>query len=144
MVKVELSRVVNASQGKIFDVITDFEKLPSRFPNRYRSISIKERTGNIVTVEEHVTFGGRDIDQITRHALEPKRLVTSEVIDGDTKGTKVEITLEPEASNPNMTKVSINADLKLGKLGSVFGVFAKGKIKSALDHMIEDFEKAGP
>ena len=53
----------------------------------------------------------------------------------------VEITLEPEASNPNRTYVSIKADLKLGKLGTVFGVFAKGKIKGALDQMIEDFEK---
>ncbi|MFL6413839.1 MAG: hypothetical protein ACJ71K_21685 [Nitrososphaeraceae archaeon] len=35
--------------------------------------------------------------------------------------------------------MSVNADLKLGRLGSVLGVFAKGKIKRGLDHIIEEF-----
>jgi len=29
--------------------------------------------------------------------------------------------------------------MELGKTGSVLGVFAKGKIKGGLDHMIEEF-----
>ena len=40
-----------------------------------------------------------------------------------------------------MTKVTVDADLKLGKMGSVLGVFAKGKIKDGLEHMIDEFEK---
>jgi len=36
----------------------------------------------------------REIHQITRHTFEPKRFLSSEVIDGDTKGTIVEITLD--------------------------------------------------
>jgi hypothetical protein len=35
--------------------------------------------------------------------------------------------------------VSVNADLKLGRLGGLLGVFAKGKIKGGLDRMIEEF-----
>jgi hypothetical protein len=30
--------------------------------------------------------------------------------------------------------------MELGKLGSVLGVFAKGKIKGGLEHMIEELE----
>lgn len=143
MVRVETSKTVHASQDKIFVLITDFEKLPSRFPNRYRSIKIIDRSGNSVTVEEDVTFAGREIHQITRHTLEPKHFLRSEVMDGDTKGTIIEITLDPEGDpdSASTTKVSVNADLKLGKLGSVLGVFAKGKIKGGLEHMIEEFEK---
>jgi hypothetical protein len=37
--------------------------------------------------------------------------------------------------------VSVIVDLKLGKLGSVLGVLAKGKIKGVLEHMIEEFEE---
>ena len=140
MVRVETSKTVHASQDKIFSLITDFEKLPSRFPNRYRSLKVIERLENSVTVEEDVTVAGREIHQITRHTFEPKRFLRSEVIDGDTKGTIVEITLDPEdPSGSTDTKVSVNADLKLGRLGSVLGVFAKGKIKGGLDHMIEEF-----
>jgi hypothetical protein len=83
---------------------------------------------------------GREIHQITRHTFEPKRFLRSEVINGDTKGTIVEITLDSkEDSGSANTTVSVDADLKLGKLGSVFGVFAKGKIKGGLEHMIEEF-----
>jgi ribosome-associated toxin RatA of RatAB toxin-antitoxin module len=140
MVRVETSKTVHASQDKIFSLITDFEKLPSRFPNRYRSLKVIERLENSVTVEEDVTVAGREIHQITRHTFEPKRFLRSEVIDGDTKGTIVEITLDPEDPGGSTdTKVSVNADLKLGRLGSVLGVFAKGKIKGGLDHMIEEF-----
>lgn len=143
MVRVETSKTVHASQDKIFALITDFEKLPSRFPNRYRSIKIIERSGNTVAVEEDVTFAGREIHQITRHTLEPKHFLRSEVMDGDTKGTIIELTLDPEGEDPAgaaNTRVSVNADLKLGKLGSVLGVFAKGKIKGGLERMIEEFE----
>ena len=140
MVRVETSKIVHEPQDKIFSLITDFENLPLRFPNRYRSLKVVERSGNSVTVEEDVTVSGREIHQITRHTFEPKRFLRSEVIDGDTKGTIVEITLDPEDSIGSLnTKVSISADIKLGRLGSVLGVFAKGKIKGGLEHMIEEF-----
>jgi hypothetical protein len=91
-----------------------------------------------VTVEEDVMAAGREFHQITRHQLEPNSKLRSEVIEGDTKGTRVIITLEPESSE--RTKVSVDADLKLGKMGSMLGVFAKGKIKEGLERMIDEFE----
>lgn len=142
MVRVQTSKTVHASQDKIFSLISDFENLPSRFPNRYRSLKVIERSENSVTVEEDVKVAGREIHQITRHTFEPNRFLRSEVIDGDTKGTIVEITLDPEDSSSTKTKVSVDADLKLGKLGSVLGVFAKGKIKGGLENMIEEFGNA--
>jgi ribosome-associated toxin RatA of RatAB toxin-antitoxin module len=69
MVRIKTSKIVYASQDKLFSLITDFEKLPSRFPSRYRSIKIIERSANSVTVEEDVTVGGREIHQIARHTL---------------------------------------------------------------------------
>ena len=140
MVRVEKSKTVNAPQDKIFTLITDFEKLPTRFPNRYRKVKILEKTGNTVTAEEDVIVAGRDIHQITKHTLELNQSLRSEVIEGDTKGTVVLISLVPD-SGANMTKVTVDADLKLGKMGSVLGVFAKGKIKDGLERMIDEFER---
>jgi ribosome-associated toxin RatA of RatAB toxin-antitoxin module len=139
MVRVEKSKTVNAPQEKIFALITDFENLPSRYPNRYRKVKIVEKSGNTVTAEEDVTVAGREIHQVTRHTLEPSKKLTSEVMDGDTKGTVVVISLEPD-SGAEKTKVTVDADLKLGKMGSVLGVFAKGKIKDGLERMIDEFE----
>lgn len=140
MVRVEKSKTVNAPQEKIFSLITDFEKLPARFPNRYKSVKILERSGNIITAEEDVTVAGREIHQKTRHTLDPSRLLRSEVVDGDTKGTVVQISLEAESAD--RTKVSVDADLKLGKLGSMLGLLAKGKIKDGLERMIDEFESS--
>jgi ribosome-associated toxin RatA of RatAB toxin-antitoxin module len=137
MVKVQVSKTVSAQSEKIFSLITDFENLPSKFPDRYKSLKVLERSGNTVKVEETVTVAGREIHQITRHELEPSRRLRSEVLEGDTKGTIVEITLEQDSSK---TKVTVDADLKLGKVGAMLGVFAKGKIKGGLEKMIDGFE----
>ena len=139
MVRVEKTKTVNASQDKIFALITDFEKLPSRFPNRYRKVKILEKSGSTITAEEDVTVAGREIHQITKHTLDLNQSLRSEVIEGDTKGTVVHISLAPD-SGANMTNVTVDADLKLGKMGSVLGVFAKGKIKDGLERMIDEFE----
>jgi ribosome-associated toxin RatA of RatAB toxin-antitoxin module len=138
MVKVEKSKTVDAPQDKIYSLITDFEKLPARFPNRYKSVRVTERSGNTLTAEEDVTVAGREIHQITRHTLNPKSSLRSEVVEGDTKGTVVVISLSPESAD--RTNVTVDADLKLGRLGSMLGVFAKGKIKDGLERMIDEFE----
>ena len=62
------------------------------------------------------------------------------MLEGDTKGTVVKITLDSD-SDPVKTKISVDADLNLGKLGAMLGVFAKGKIKNGLDDRIQEFEK---
>ena len=136
MVKVNVSKTINAPADKIYSLITDFESLPSKFPSRYKSIKVLERSGNTVSVEETISYAGREIHQKTRHQLQPKRHLRSEVFEGDTKGTVVDIKLESESDK---TTVSVDADLKLGKLGAMLGMFAKGKIKDGLEHMIEDF-----
>lgn len=140
MVRVQMSKTVDAPQDRIFSIVTDFESLPSRFPDRYKSLRVLERSDNVVKVEETIMYAGREIHQITRHELEPGRRIRSEVVEGDTKGTMVEITLEPDSGR---TKVSIDADLKLAKLGSMLGVFAKGKIKGGLERMIQQFGDTG-
>ena len=68
-------------------------------------------------------------------------MLRSEVIGGYTKETVVEIILDVDTYYASKTKVSVNADLKAGKLGNMVGVFVKGKIKSGLEHRIEEFEK---
>jgi ribosome-associated toxin RatA of RatAB toxin-antitoxin module len=138
MVKVQKSKTVGAPHEKIFTIITDFEKLPSRFPKRYRNVKIIERSSNTVTAAEDVTVAGREIHQVTKHTMEPSRKLRSEVVEGDTKGTVVEISLEPHSTD--VTTVTVDADLKLGKMGSVLGVFAKGRIKDGLERMIDEFE----
>jgi hypothetical protein len=66
-------------------------------------------------------------------------MLKSEIIEGDTKGTILIIELNPRSNSS--TEIKIDADLKFGKLGTVFGVFAKRKIKNEIDRIIDQFSK---
>src|SRR6266540_3482276 len=91
MVRVESSKVIDSPQEKIFAVVKDIDRLPALFPNRYKSMKILERSDSHLLTEETIVMAGKEIHQKVRHTIEPNRMVRSEVIDGDTRGTVVTI-----------------------------------------------------
>ena len=139
MVRVVSSKIINLSQERVFSVVKDIGKLPSLFPDRYKSFNILEQSNNHILTEEIVSITGKEIKQKVKHILEPNRMLKSEIIEGDTKGTILIIELNPKSDSS--TEIKIDADLKFGKLGSVFGIFAKRKIKNEIDHIIDRFSK---
>lgn len=140
MVRVVSFKIVNLPQEKVFSVIKDIGKLPSLFPDKYKSFNILEQSDNYILTEEIVLISGKEIKQKVKHILEPNRLLKSEIIEGDTKGTVLMIELNPKSNSS--TEIKIDADLKFGKIGVVFGIFAKRKIKNEFDNFIDGFAKA--
>jgi ribosome-associated toxin RatA of RatAB toxin-antitoxin module len=140
MVRVTSSKSVNISQERIFSVIKDVSKLPTLFPDKYKAFKIVEQSDKHILTEEIVSISGKEIKQKVKHILEPNRLLKSEVIEGDTRGTVLIIELNPKSDSS--TDIKIDADLKFGKIGGVFGVFAKHKIKNEIDKLIEQFAKS--
>ncbi len=140
MVRVVSFKIVNLPQEKVFSVIKDIGKLPSLFPDKYKSFNILEQSDNYILTEEIVSISGKEIKQKVKHILEPNRLLKSEIIEGDTKGTVLMIELNPKSNSS--TEIKIDADLKFGKIGVVFGIFAKRKIKNEFDNFIDGFAKA--
>ena len=140
MVRVLSSKIVNLSQEKVFSVIKDIRKLPSLFPDKYKSFNILEQSDNHILTEEIVSISGKEIKQKVKHILEPNRLLKSEIIEGDTKGTILKIELNQKSNS--RTEIIIDADLKFGKIGAVFGIFAKRKIKTEIDNLINRFANA--
>jgi ribosome-associated toxin RatA of RatAB toxin-antitoxin module len=130
MVRVISSKIVNLPQEKVFSVIKDLRKLPRLFPDKYKSFNILEQSDNHILTEEIVSISGKEIKQKVKHILEPNRLLKSEIIEGDTKGTVLKIELNQKSNS--RTEIIIDADLKFGKIGAVFGIFAKRKIKPKL------------
>jgi ribosome-associated toxin RatA of RatAB toxin-antitoxin module len=139
MVRIASSKIINLPQERVFSVVKDIGKLPSLFPDRYKSFNILEQSDNHILTEEIVSISGKEIKQKVKHILEPNRMLKSEIIEGDTKGTILIIELNPKSNSS--TEIKIDADLKFGKLGSVFGIFAKRKIKNEIDHIIDRFSK---
>jgi carbon monoxide dehydrogenase subunit G len=66
-------------------------------------------------------------------------MLKSEVVEGDTKGTILIIELDSQSDSS--TEIKIDADLKYGKIGAVLGIFAKRKIKSEMDKLIDQISK---
>jgi ribosome-associated toxin RatA of RatAB toxin-antitoxin module len=139
MVRVASSKIINLPQERVFSVVKDIGKLPSLFSDRYKSFNILEQSDNHILTEEIVSLSGKEIKQKVKHILEPNRMLKSEIIEGDTKGTILIIELNPKSNSS--TEIKIDADLKFGKLGTVFGIFAKRKIKNEIDHIIDQFSK---
>ena len=140
MVRVISSKIINLSQEKVFSVIKDIGKLPSLFPDKYKSFNILEQSDNHILTEEIVSISGKEIKQKVKHILEQNRLLKSEIIEGDTKGTILMIVLNQKSNS--RTEIKIDADLKFGKIGALFGIFAKRKIKTEIDNLINRFANA--
>ena len=140
MVRVTSSKSVNIPQERIFSVIKDISKLPILFPDKYKAFKIAEQSDKHILTEEIVSISGKEIKQKVKHILEPNRLLKSEVIEGDTRGTV--LIIELKSKSDSSTEIKIDVDLKFGKIGAVFGVFAKHKIKNEIDKIIEQFAKS--
>jgi len=139
MVRVVSSKTVNLPHEEVFSAIKDIGKLPTLFPDKYRSFKIIDQSDNQILTEEIVSISGKEINQKVKHTLEPSRMLKSEVIEGDTKGTILIIELDPKSNST--TEIKIDADLKYGKIGAVLGIFAKRKIKNEIDNLIDRFSK---
>ena len=139
MVRVVTSKTVNLPTDKVFSTIRDIDKLPTLFPDKYKAFKVIERSDKHMITEEIVAISGKEIKQKVQHTLEPEKMLRSEVVEGDTKGTTLVIELNPISDS--ITEVKVDADLKFGKIGVVIGIFAKHKIKNELDKIINQLSK---
>jgi carbon monoxide dehydrogenase subunit G len=139
MVRVVTSKTVDLPREEVFSAIKEIDKLPTLFPDKYKSFKIIERSDNHILTEEIVSISGKEIEQRVKHTLETDRMLRSEVIEGDTKGTI--LIIELNSKSDSVTEIKIDADLKYGKIGAVLGIFAKHKIKNEMDKLIEQLSK---
>jgi carbon monoxide dehydrogenase subunit G len=139
MVRVVTSKTVDLPREEVFSAIKEIDKLPTLFPDKYKSFKIIERSDNHILTEEIVSISGKEIEQRVKHTLETDRMLRSEVIEGDTKGTILIIKLNSKSDS--VTEIKIDADLKYGKIGAVLGIFAKHKIKNEMDKLIDQLSK---
>ena len=139
MVRVVTSKTVDLPREEVFSAIKEIDKLPTLFPDKYKSFKIIERSDNHILTEEIVSISGKEIEQKVKHTLETDRMLRSEVIEGDSKGTI--LIIELNSKSDSVTEIKIDADLKYGKIGAVLGIFAKHKIKNEMDKLLDQLSK---
>lgn len=52
MPKVKIEKIIKVNREKIFNLVTDFENLPQRFPQFFKSVKVISRERNTVTTED--------------------------------------------------------------------------------------------
>ncbi len=105
---------VPTNSKKLFELAIDFENFKKFSPAQIKDISIIEKSDDVITTEEILTFKTilKDIEikQKTKHTINYPSLI-SNVIEGPFKNTNLNIEfIEEELIK---TKVSINADVKI-------------------------------
>ena len=110
----EMVLSVPTNSKKLFELAIDFENFKKFSPAQIKDISIIEKSDDVITTEEILTFKTilKDIEikQKTKHTIDYPSLI-SNVIEGPFKNTNLNIEFIEE--EPIKTKVSINADVKI-------------------------------
>ena len=105
---------VPTNSKKLFELAIDFENFKKFSPAQIKDISIIEKSDDVITTEEILTFKTilKDIEikQKTKHTINYPSLI-SNVIEGPFKNTNLNIEFIEE--EPIKTKVSINANVKI-------------------------------
>jgi len=120
--KVNFEKLVHADRNKVFDLVTNFEKLEKTLPEHFISINIKSARDNVTVIEERVKFSGKLLIMMTRHVTKHPELHEVFVIGGDTKGSHI---VERYESVPEGTKIIVDADIKLKGVLKLAGFFRK-------------------
>jgi len=136
MPKVKVEKIIKADKDKVFFTITDFENLPSRLPQIFKSIKIISRKDNSIITEEFVRMAGRDITQKVKHVLQPTDKHEVFILEGDAKGSHIVETYEETSKG---TKIIVEGDFTLtGKL-NLLGFLAKLKIEQSIHEVMDEF-----
>ena len=136
MPKVKVEKIIKADKDKVFFTITDFENLPSKLPQIFKSIKIISQKENSVITEELVRMAGRDITQKVKHVLHPTDKHEVFILEGDAKGSHIVETYEETSEG---TKIIVEGDFTLAGKLKFLGFLAKLKIEQSINEVMDEF-----
>ena len=137
MPKVRVEKIIKAEKDKVFSTMTDFENLPSKLPQIFKSIKIISRDGNSITTEEFVRMAGRDITQKVKHVLLSTDKHEVFILEGDARGSHIVETYEETSEG---TKITVEGDFKLAGKLRLLGFIAKMKIEQNISEIMDEFD----
>jgi len=134
--KVKVEKIIKADKDKVFFTITDFENLPSKLPQIFKSIKIISRKDNSIVTEELVRMAGRDITQKVKHLLQPTDKHEVFILEGDAKGSHIVETYDETSEG---TKIIVEGDFTLAGKLNLLGFLAKLKIEQSINEVMDEF-----
>jgi len=136
VLKIKVEKIIKAKKDKVFFTITDFENLPSKLLQIFKSVKIISREGNYIITEEFVRMVRRDITQKVKHVIQPTEKRGVFILEGDAKGSHI---VESYEETSEGTKIIVEGDFKLAGNLNLLGFFAKVKIEKSINEVIDEF-----
>lgn len=130
--------MINAERHHVFDIVANFENFQNIMPQYFPSIRIRSIRENTAVVEEHLRLGNREFIMMTKHVTKYPETHEVFVIGGDAKGTHI---MEKYEKVGEVTKLVVDADVKLGGFLRILSLFSGKKIKTEFNQIIDEFTK---
>ena len=136
MVKFEFIKIVNIDRDLIFEISTKYENFTKILPNYFKKLEILEKNESNTKISETINFLGRTATVLTEHVvMKPDRHIVT-MLDGPAKGSNFDEIYEKIGTQ---TKITIKVDFILHGSLKLLGFFVKGKIKTQMDNVMNEF-----
>jgi carbon monoxide dehydrogenase subunit G len=136
MPKFSFEKEVDIDRDKFFAISTDYEKFTEILPDYFKELKIVEKNGNVTKIFETLSFLGKTVDVTTEHIVEKPDRHIVKMLDGQAKGTIFDEKYEKVGEK---TRVTIEVDFVLSGGLKVLGMFAKSKIQSSMEKVLDEF-----
>ena len=136
MPKFSFEKEVDIDRDKFFAISTDYEKFTEILPDYFKELKIIEKNGNVTKIFETLSFLGKTVDVTTEHIVEKPDRHIVKMLDGQAKGTIFDERYEKVGEK---TRVTIEVDFVLSGGLKILGMFAKSKIQSSMENVLDEF-----
>ncbi len=136
MPKFSFVKQVDIDRDKFFAISTCYEKFTEILPDYFKELKIVERNGNVTKIFETFSFLGKTVSVTTEHVVEKPDRHVVRMLDGQAKGTVFDERYEKVGKKTNVT---IEVDFVLSGGLKILGIFAKSKIQSNMEKVLDEF-----
>ena len=136
MPKFSFVKEVDIDRDEFFAISTNYEKFTEILPDYFKELKIIESEGNVTKIFETLSFLGKTVDVTTEHIVEKPDRHIVKMLDGQAKGTVFDERYEKVGEK---TRVTIKVDFVLSGGLKILGMFAKSKIQSSMEKVLEEF-----
>ncbi len=136
MPKFSFVKEVDIDRDIFFAISTDYERFTKILPDYFKELKIIEKDENITKIFETLSFLGKTVSVTTEHVIEKPDRHIVRMLDGQAKGTVFDERYEKAGEK---TKVTIKVDFVLSGGLKILGMFAKNKIQSSMEKVLDEF-----
>lgn len=134
--RIEQAQLVKAPREQVFQTWTDYEMWP-RWSVLFPRVTVIERAGNTVHLDEDIKVMGRIAKRMEKHVLTPPERVQ---VGGETEdATNTSVWIFESVAEGTLVTAAVEAELK--GLTKVLGPLAKRQLQTMLRKEMQAFAK---